>query len=66
MHWPVYGHTVAELIYLRANAEQPNMGVSNYSGKFYEINRKINPENMTYNVVNSFGKLSKLWWLKVF
>ena len=32
MHWAAHGHTAAELIYQRADAEQPSMGVSNYTG----------------------------------
>lgn len=32
MHWAAHGHTAAELIYQRADAEQPNMGVTNYPG----------------------------------
>lgn len=32
MHWAAHGHTAAELIYLRADAKQPNMGVTNYPG----------------------------------
>ena len=31
MHCP-WGHTAAELIYQRADSDQPNMGVTNYSG----------------------------------
>jgi len=32
MHWAAHGQTAAELIYLRADAEQPHMGVTNYPG----------------------------------
>lgn len=32
MHWAAHGHTAAELILQRADAEQPNMGVTNYPG----------------------------------
>ena len=32
MHWAAHGHTAAELISDRSDAEQPNMGVTNYSG----------------------------------
>ena len=32
MHWAAHGHTAAELIYQRADAEQPSMGVTNYAG----------------------------------
>ncbi len=32
MHWAAHGHTAAELIYQRADAAQPRMGVTNYPG----------------------------------
>lgn len=32
MHWAAHGHTAAELIFARADAEQPNMGVTNFPG----------------------------------
>lgn len=30
MHWAAHGHTAAEIIYNRADAGQPNMGITNY------------------------------------
>lgn len=33
LHWAAHGHTAAELIYERADAEKPNMGITNYPGK---------------------------------
>ena len=32
MHWAAHGHTAAELIYQRADAGQPNIGITNYPG----------------------------------
>ena len=32
MHWAAHGHTAAELIYRRADAERPQMGVTNFPG----------------------------------
>lgn len=32
MHWAAHGHTAAETIYLRVNAEKPNMGLSVIKG----------------------------------
>ena len=32
MHWAAHGHTAAELIFERANAEQPSMGITNHPG----------------------------------
>ena len=33
MHWAAHGHTAAETIYLRVDAEKPNMGLSAIKGK---------------------------------
>jgi hypothetical protein len=32
MHWAAHGHTAAEIIALRADADQPHMGLTNFSG----------------------------------
>jgi len=32
MHWAAHGHTAAELIYQRADADRPNMGITNHPG----------------------------------
>jgi len=32
LHWAAHGHTAAEIIYERADATLPNMGVSNFPG----------------------------------
>lgn len=32
MHWATHGHTAAEIIYRRANASQPNMGLTSWKG----------------------------------
>lgn len=34
MHYAAHGHTTAEVIYERANAEQPFMGLKSFSGDF--------------------------------
>ncbi len=33
MHWAAHGHTAAEIIYARADAEKTNMGLTSWSGK---------------------------------
>jgi len=33
MHWATHGHTAAEIIYERANAEKTNMGLTSWAGK---------------------------------
>lgn len=32
MHWVAHGHTVAEIVYLRADGEKPFMGMTSFSG----------------------------------
>ncbi|MDD2466512.1 MAG: virulence RhuM family protein [Desulfobulbus sp.] len=32
MHWAAHGHTAAELIYQRADADRPHMGITNHPG----------------------------------
>lgn len=32
MHWAAHGHTAAELIYIRADAGKPDMGITNFPG----------------------------------
>ena len=37
LHYAAHGHTAAEVIYERANAEQPFMGLRNFSGDFLTL-----------------------------
>lgn len=32
MHWAIHGHTAAEIVFERADASKPNMGITNYPG----------------------------------
>jgi hypothetical protein len=32
MHWAAHGHTAAEIVYARADAAQPNMGLTSWTG----------------------------------
>lgn len=32
MHWAAHGHTAAEIVHTRANADEPNMGLTSWSG----------------------------------
>jgi hypothetical protein len=34
LHWAAHGHTAAEVVYQRADAEQPFMGLRSFSGNF--------------------------------
>ena len=38
LHYAAHGHTAAEVIYERANAEQPFMGLKSFSGDFPTLN----------------------------
>ena len=33
MHWAAHGHTAAEVVFMRADADQPNMGMTSFGGK---------------------------------
>lgn len=33
MHWAAHGHTAAEVVYMRADADRPNMGLTSQTGK---------------------------------
>ncbi len=33
MHWAAHGHTAAEVIVPRADSNQPNMGLTTWSGR---------------------------------
>ena len=33
MHWAAHGHTAAEIVYGRADANQPSMGLTSQKGK---------------------------------
>ena len=41
LHYAAHGHTAAEVIYERANAEQPFMGLRNFSGKKISVLQRI-------------------------
>ena len=38
MHWATHGHTAAEIIYKRVNAEKPNLGLTNFKGSIPTTN----------------------------
>jgi hypothetical protein len=56
MHWAAHGHTAAEIIYARADAEKVNMGLTSWPGKNFrksetEIAKNyLNPEEL--NILN--------------
>lgn len=38
MHWATHGHTAAEIIFKRVNAEKPNLGLTNFKGNIPTTN----------------------------
>lgn len=47
-HWAIHAHTAAELILLRANADRPNMGLSNFPGERITKNDVTVAKNYLY------------------
>ena len=64
MHYAVHGHTAAELIYERANAEKPHMGLTTWAaapdGKIVKSDVSIAKNYLTEKKVpkNNFPKLA--------
>lgn len=58
MHWAAHGHTAAELIYNRADAEQPNMGITNYPGnKLLKRDVEIAKNYLSENELNVLNRI---------
>lgn len=68
MHWATHGHTAAELIYQRADAENRNMGVTNFPGKKLlkrdvEVAKNYlseNELNILNRIVNAYLEVAEL------
>lgn len=68
MHWAAHGHTAAELIFQRADASSPNMGVTNFPGKNLlkrdiEVAKNyLNEEelNILNRIVNAYLELAEV------
>lgn len=58
MHWAAHGHTAAELIIQRADAEQPNMGITNYPGnKLLKRDVEIAKNYLTEEELNLLNRI---------
>lgn len=68
MHWAAHGHTASELIFQRADANEPGMGITNFPGKNLlkrdvEIAKNyLNEEelNVLNRIVNAYLELAEL------
>ena len=45
MHWAIHGHTAAEIIYNRASADKPNMGLTTWKNALLGKIRKGDVDN---------------------
>ncbi|MDD0823198.1 virulence RhuM family protein [Mannheimia sp. AT1] len=61
LHWAIHGHTAAELIMARANAEQPNMGLTNWkdapNGKIYPFDVVVAKNYLSDNELTQLQRL---------
>src|SRR3990172_2362442 len=71
MHWAAHGHTAAEIIYNRADAAKPNMGMTTWSGdkprktdaeiaKNYLNEKELDVLNRIVNMYLEFAELQAL------
>ncbi len=68
LHWSAHGHTAAEIVYERADALKPNMGITNYSGntllkRDIEIAKnylKENELNLLNRIVTAYLELAEI------
>lgn len=58
MHWAAHGHTAAELIFNRADAGHPNMGITNYPGnKLLKRDVEIAKNYLTEEELNILNRI---------
>jgi hypothetical protein len=58
MHWAAHGHTAAELIIQRADAEHPTMGITNYPGnKLLKRDVEIAKNYLTEEELNLLNRI---------
>ncbi len=61
LHWAIHGHTAAELIMTRANAEKPNMGLTNWKdapqGKIYPFDVVVAKNYLSDNELAQLQRL---------
>ncbi|ATA86787.1 cell filamentation protein Fic [Capnocytophaga gingivalis] len=61
LHWAIHGHTAAEVIYERANAEKPHMGLTSWKdapeGKIYPFDVVVAKNYLTENEMAQLQRL---------
>ena len=61
LHWAIHGHTVAEVIYERANAEKPHMGLTTWKdapeGKIYPFDVVVAKNYLTEDEMAQLQRL---------
>ncbi|MEG9487977.1 virulence RhuM family protein [Mannheimia indoligenes] len=61
LHWAIHGHTATELIMARANAEKPNMGLTNWKdapqGKIYPFDVVVAKNYLSDNELAQLQRL---------
>jgi len=68
MHWAAHGHTASEVIFKRADANEPNMGITNFPGKTplkrdTEVAKNYLTEeelNLLNRIVNAYLELAEV------
>ena len=63
LHWAIHGHTAAELIVERADAQKQNMGLTTWNMKFSELNRR---RFHTIPILKNLQICCKFFWVYLF
>lgn len=67
MHYAVHGHTAAELIYERADADKPHMGLTTWAsapeGKIVKSNVSVVKNYLSDQEMRSLGVSFRLIWI---
>lgn len=66
MHWAAHKHTVAEVIYQRADANKDNMGLTTWSGKRIKLSDVEVAKNYLdeKSWMHSIKLLQRIWILR--
>ncbi|MBI4968152.1 MAG: virulence RhuM family protein [Rhodospirillales bacterium] len=58
MHWAAHGRTAAEIIFARADADKPNMGVTNFPGNnLLKRDTEVAKNYLTQDELNILGRI---------
>lgn len=67
MHYAVHGHTAAELIYERVDADKPHMGLTTWAsapeGKIVKSNVSVVKNYLSDQEMRSLGVSFRLIWI---